>query len=62
MIPLRDDNPSASKPAVTVALLAVVTLVFFWQLSVGPGAGEAIVYAFGLIKRPGVRLFNPLRA
>lgn len=49
MIPLRDDNSSASKPVVTVALLAIATLVFFWQLSVGPGAGETVVYALGLI-------------
>jgi membrane associated rhomboid family serine protease len=54
MIPLRDDNPSASKPAVTVALIAVVTLVFFWQLSVGPQLGEAVIYTLGLI--PGVLL------
>ena len=54
MIPLRDDNPSASKPAVTVALIVVVTLVFFWQLSVGPQTGEAVIYALGLV--PGVLL------
>lgn len=52
MIPLRDDNPSASKPVVTVTLLVIVALVFFWQFSVGPSAGEAVVYALGLV--PGV--------
>jgi membrane associated rhomboid family serine protease len=51
MIPLRDDNPSAAKPVVTVALLAVVALVFCWQFSVGPSAEEAVVYALGLIPR-----------
>lgn len=54
MIPLRDDNPSATRPLVTVALLVAVALAFFWQLSLGPRGGEAMVYALGLI--PGVLL------
>jgi len=54
MIPLRDDNPSTTRPFITVALLVTVALTFLWQLSLGPRGGEAIVYALGLI--PGVLL------
>jgi membrane associated rhomboid family serine protease len=49
MIPLRDDNPSELRPVVTVALIAVVTLVFLWQLSLGPRGAEAAAYSLGLI-------------
>lgn len=52
MIPLRDDNPTETRPVVTVTILSSVALVFLWQLSFGPRGGEAIVYALGLI--PGV--------
>lgn len=49
MIPLRDDNPSELRPMVTVALLASITLVFAWQLSLGSTGGARIVYSLGLI-------------
>ena len=35
MIPLRDDQPSRIKPAVTVTLIAVNALFFFYELSLG---------------------------
>lgn len=49
MIPLRDDNPSQLRPIVTVSLIASVTLVFLWQLSLGAQGNRAIVYSLGLI-------------
>jgi membrane associated rhomboid family serine protease len=49
VIPLRDDNPSARRPIVTVALLVSIVAVFFWQLALGPREGQAAVYALGLI-------------
>jgi membrane associated rhomboid family serine protease len=49
MIPLRDDNPSTSKPAVTIALIAMCVLVFLWQFSLGDVGGQRIVYALGVI-------------
>jgi len=49
MIPLRDDNPSYTTPYVTYALIALCVLVFLWQWSLGPQAGEAALYALGLI-------------
>ncbi|SVC50275.1 uncharacterized protein METZ01_LOCUS303129, partial [marine metagenome] len=48
MIPLRDDNPTTIRPLLTVALIAVCTLTFIWQLSLGQGQ-QAAVYALGVI-------------
>jgi membrane associated rhomboid family serine protease len=56
MIPLKDDVPSRSVPVVTVGLIGLNALAFFYQVSLGldtrgPGAGaaEAFVFEFGLI-------------
>ena len=48
MIPLRDDNPTTIRPLLTVALIVVCALTFFWQLSLGRGQAAA-VYALGVI-------------
>jgi membrane associated rhomboid family serine protease len=48
MIPLRDDNPTELRPVVTVAVIIAATLVFLWQLSLGP-RGELALYSFGLV-------------
>jgi len=48
MIPLRDDNPTALKPVITIGLIALCTLVFFWQLSLGAHA-EAMIQALGVM-------------
>jgi len=48
MIPLHDDNPTATLPLLTVALIVACVLVFFWQLSLGPQQAR-IVYALGVI-------------
>jgi membrane associated rhomboid family serine protease len=48
MIPLHDDNPSATPPVLTVVLIAACVLVFFWQLSLGPQL-ERMIYALGVI-------------
>ncbi|MEK6683305.1 MAG: rhomboid family intramembrane serine protease [Nitrospirota bacterium] len=49
MIPLRDDNPVQTTPVVTVGIIVAATLVFFYQLSLGPQAGQRFVYQFGAI-------------
>lgn len=49
MIPLHDDNPTVLPPIVTVGLIALCGLVFIWQLSLGSGAAERAVYAFGMV-------------
>lgn len=49
ILPLHDDNPTRGRPIVTVALIVACSVVFFGQVIAGPGAGERIVYAFGVI-------------
>jgi membrane associated rhomboid family serine protease len=49
MIPLHDDNPSSTRPLVSVMFLVLCVLVFLWQLSLGGVAGRGAVYAFGVI-------------
>jgi membrane associated rhomboid family serine protease len=48
MIPLRDDNPTTLRPVITVGLIALCTLAFFWQLSLGARA-EAVIQALGVM-------------
>jgi membrane associated rhomboid family serine protease len=49
LIPLRDDNPSATPPVVTIAFIVLCVLVFLWQLSFGAEGGQRIVYALGVV-------------
>ncbi len=42
MIPLHDDNPTRIRPVVTVSLIVVCTLVFLWEVSLGPRMEAAI--------------------
>lgn len=49
MIPLRDINPRHSVPVITVVLIAINVLVFLFQLSLGPRAGEQLVFLYGMI-------------
>jgi len=46
MIPLHDDNPTSIFPWVTIAIIISCTLVFFWELSLGPSADKAL-FSFG---------------
>ena len=48
MIPLSDDNPTHSKPYVTIALITLCCLLFVWQLTLGSNGGKAI-FALGVI-------------
>src|SRR3712207_9359807 len=48
-IPLYDDNPTRRTPIVTYALIAACVAVFLWQVSLGPRAGQMIVYSLGVI-------------
>ena len=48
MIPLSDDNPTHSKPYVTIALIVLCCLLFIWQLSLGSDGRKAI-FALGII-------------
>lgn len=49
MIPIHDNNPTHRKPIVTVSLIVICVLVFFWQVSLGPRGATAVVYSFGFI-------------
>lgn len=42
MIPLRDSQPSYSTPFVTISLITVNTLVFLFQVSLGPVFTESL--------------------
>ncbi len=49
MIPLSDDNPTRTRPVVSWALIGACVLVFLWQFSLPREAGQAVIYALGLI-------------
>ena len=46
MIPYSDENPTRTTPVVTIAIMALCILAFFWELALGPRADEALT-AFG---------------
>ena len=48
-LPLSDDNPTQRLPIVTWTVIAACIAVFLWQTSLGPRAGQAIVYSLGVI-------------
>ena len=48
MIPLRDVIPSRTTPVVTIAIIAINTLVFLYQLTLGPEV-NAFVIEYGLV-------------
>jgi len=43
MIPLRDDNPTTLIPFVTIGLIVLNCLVFFYQVSLGPQEEEFVL-------------------
>jgi rhomboid family protein len=52
MIPLRDDQPRYSTPYMTYFLIALNTVVFFFELSVraqSPRALNGLIYEFGIV-------------
>ncbi len=49
MIPLRDSQPSYSKPLVTVALIAVNTVVFLFQFTLDPFSLNHFIAVYGLV-------------
>jgi membrane associated rhomboid family serine protease len=49
MIPLKDDTPSASKPYVTISLIAGCAGVFLWQRSLDTAASRQAVAALGAV-------------
>lgn len=49
MIPLRDENPVASTPLVTWALVAACVLIFLWQISLGEPGFHRVLFTLGVI-------------
>ena len=57
MIPLRDSNPSGTIPAVTIALIAVNCLVWFYEVSLGEHA-QGFIVEYGLIPLRFVKFYQ----
>jgi rhomboid family protein len=50
VLPLHDDNPSSTRPYVTVGIMIVCALAYVWQhLLLSPVGTEQVMYAFGVI-------------
>ncbi len=49
MIPLRDTQPSYSKPLVTVGLIVANMLVFFYELSLDPYSLNHLIAQYGIV-------------
>ena len=49
MIPLHDDNPTKITPVVTIALIVICIVIFFYQFSLGFEGGRLFVAQFGAI-------------
>lgn len=49
MIPLRDDNPASKPPIITVTVITICVLAFFYQVSLGQQAQQIFVMALGTI-------------
>jgi len=59
MIPIRDDAPHYTTPWVNYFLIALNTVVFLFELSMGPHALNALLSSFGLVP---ANLTSALRA
>ena len=49
MFPLRDTQPSYSKPVVTVVLIVINVLVFLYQVSLDPYSRNEFIATYGLV-------------
>ena len=49
MIPLRDTQPSYSRPIVTVAIIAVNVLVFLFEISLDPYSRNNLIQIYGIV-------------
>ena len=49
MIPLKDDNPTSTKPTVTYFLIILCVLVFFMEISSQSYKNGELFYSYGLI-------------
>lgn len=49
MFPLKDDNPTNIVPVVTLTLIAVNVLVFFYQISLDPRTSQLFAFQYGSV-------------
>src|SRR5450755_413617 len=49
MFPLKDTQPSYSRPVVTIVLIALNLLVFLFEASLGPSSRNALIEYYGLV-------------
>src|SRR5579864_445963 len=49
MFPIRDTQPSYSKPVVTVLLIVINILIFLFEFSLDPYSQNALIFTFGLV-------------
>src|SRR6266496_3057462 len=49
MFPIRDTQPSYSKPVVTVLLIVINVLVFLFEVSLDPYSRNDFINAYGLV-------------
>ncbi len=49
MIPLKDDTPRFSTPVVTLLLIAINCIIFFYQISLGPKLDQRLVFRYGMV-------------
>jgi membrane associated rhomboid family serine protease len=49
MFPLRDDNPKSTTPIVTVGIIIINVIVFFYQLTLGARGGRLFIFEYGAI-------------
>jgi membrane associated rhomboid family serine protease len=49
MFPLRDTQPSYSKPVVTVFLIVINILIFLFEFSLDSYSQNALIFAYGLV-------------
>lgn len=48
MFPLKDDNPTTIKPIVTLSLILLCFIIFFYQLSIGELKNYEFIYEYGM--------------
>ncbi|NLN87309.1 MAG: rhomboid family intramembrane serine protease, partial [Syntrophomonadaceae bacterium] len=49
MIPLRDNAHSENFPLITIIIIALNTLIFMYEVSLGEAGMNELAYIFGLV-------------
>lgn len=49
LLPIQDENPTYSKPVITVALLSANVMVFIYQMILGPAGEQLFIFGTAVI-------------